>query len=163
MNRHESQRGYFADELYEQMKNKEDIFLVVGDLGYKMFDKHFEEFPDRCINVGASEQAGVGICVGLALKGKRPFFYTITSFMLRAAETISLYLDHEQIPVQLVGSGRDQDYEHDGYSHDAGPAQRFLASMDINQLYPETKEQVPEMVIRMIDATKPGFISLKRG
>jgi len=79
---HESMRGYFGRALYKEMASNEDIWLVTADLGYKMFDSHFEDFPERVINVGASEQAGVGICVGLALQGKIPVFYSITNFTL---------------------------------------------------------------------------------
>ena len=38
MNRHESQRGYFAYELHQQMSGREDIVVLTGDLGYGMFD-----------------------------------------------------------------------------------------------------------------------------
>ena len=155
-------RRTFADSLYDQMKENKDIWLVVGDLGYKVFDKHFEDFPDRCINTGAAEQSMLDISVGLALKGKIPFVYTITPFFLRGAETISLYLSHEQIPVHLVGSGRDQDYSHDGYSHDATTAQKFLHDMDLTEYYPKKKEDIPAMVKSMIASGKPSFISLRR-
>jgi transketolase C-terminal domain/subunit len=82
-NYHQSQRGYFAGALYEEMKKDESIYLIIVDLGYETFDKHFKDFPDRCINTGASEQAAMGIAVGLALQGKKPFIYTISSFFMR--------------------------------------------------------------------------------
>ena len=162
MDRHNSQRGWFAAELLEHMRKDPDIFLITGDLGYGMFDKIRDEFPTRFINVGASEQAGMGIAVGLALKGKKPFFYTITSFLLRAAETISLYLSHEQVPVRLVGGGRDDDYKHDGFSHDATQAQKFLHDMNLTEYYPNEKESIPDMVQAMISTNEPAFISLRR-
>ncbi len=159
---HPSQRGYFAGELYNQMEKDEDIILLVGDLGYKVFDRHFEKFPERCINVGAAEQAMVGIAVGLALEGKKPFTYTISSFYLRAAETIHLYLNHEQIPVRLIGSGRNDDYEHDGISHDARALQIFLRQTSLIQYYPINERDVPNIVRNMVRISEPSFISLKR-
>lgn len=164
MERHESQRGYFAFELYDQMRKNEDIWLLVGDLGFKVFDKHFEDFPDRCINVGASEQAMVGIAVGLALEGKIPFVYSITPFLInRAFETINLYLDVEQVPVKLVGSGRDKDYEHDGPSHDATNISNILNTQkSILQFWPEEKDDIPIMVEEMVLNKRPSFISLTR-
>lgn len=162
MKKHDSQRGYFAYELYKRMKKNKNIWLVVGDLGYKVFDTIKEEMPDRFINVGAAEQAMIGVAVGLAQEGKIVFCYTITSFFLRAAETINLYLHHEQLPVKLVGSGRDQDYEHDGYSHDATMAQKYLKGLKIQQFYPKKKEDVTGMVAKMIGNKLPSFISLRR-
>lgn len=163
MNRHESQRGYFAHALYEQMKINPNIYLLVGDLGYKMFDDHFSEFPDRCINCGAAEQAMIGLGVGLALEGKIPFCYSITTFLLRRPyETLKLYLEGENIPVQLVGSGRDKDYSHDGPSHDASDAHKILDSLTMKRFFPDEKEEIPNIVDQMIQSKIPSFISLKR-
>ena len=159
---HQSQRGYFGKALYEAMENDPDVFLLTGDLGYKLFDPHFEDFPDRCINTGAAEQAMLGIAVGLAQEHKKPFVYTITSFFLRCAETISLYLDHENIPVRLVGSGRGNDYAHDGISHDCTKAEQFIHSAKLMEHYPENKERVPDMVKWMAERDEASFISLRR-
>ena len=159
---HDSQRGYFGKALYESMLRDDKVVLITADLGYKLFDPHFEAFPSRCYNVGASEQTALGVAVGLALEGYKPFVYTITSFYLRAAETISLYLEHEKIPVRLVGGGRDGDYKHDGYSHYGTQAQRFIHSMKFVEGYPETKEEVPDIVNYMVDNDTPSFLSLRR-
>lgn len=160
---HESQRGYFAGALLEAMRDDPNIYILTGDLGFGMWDKVRAEFPHRFINCGASEQAMVGIAVGLALKGKKPFVYTITSFLLRAAETISLYLGGEGVAVRLVGSGRNDDYKHDGASHNAVEAQNFLR--DVYQLdcyYPDSKEEVADLVAMMVKDDVPAFISLRR-
>lgn len=161
-NWHQSQRGYFAGALFDEMEKDESIFLLVGDLGFGMWDKIKEKFPHRFINCGASEQAMMGIAVGLALEGKKPFVYTITSFFLRCAETISLYLDHENIAVRLVGSGRDDDYKHDGVSHYCYKAQDFIKASHLMEYYPENKEQIPDLVKRMVEKEEASFISLKR-
>lgn len=159
---HDSQRGWFGFELYKQMAENENIYLLTGDLGFGLFDNHIQDFPERVKSVGASEQAMLGVAVGLALKGKRVFVYTITSFFLRAAETISLYLMHEKIPVQLVGGGRNDDYKHDGQSHDAYHAQLFLRVPSIKNLYPLDKSEISTMVTYMAGTDQPSFISLRR-
>lgn len=161
---HQSQRGYFAGALLEQMRIDQDIFLLTGDLGFGAFDKIRDEFPDRYINCGASEQAMAGIAVGLALKGRKPFVYSITPFLLRRAyETLKLYVDEEQVAVRLIGGGRDKDYAHDGASHDATSAKELLSTLPgIVQYWPESKEEVPAMVKQLALFDKPAFISLKR-
>src|SRR3989344_6223554 len=94
--RHNSMRGWFAYELYKQMIKDKRIWLLVGDLGYKAFDYIKRDFPNRFLNCGASEQAMVGIATGLALDGKVPFVYSITTFLLyRPFETIRNYIDRE--------------------------------------------------------------------
>ena len=161
-NWHQSQRGYFAGQLYEEMLKDDQIYLIVADLGYGAFDKIQKAFPDRFINTGAAEQAAMGIAVGLAQSGMKPYLYTITSFLLRCAETISLYVEHEKAPVRMIGAGRDEDYLHDGYSHYGQQAQKFIHSLNIAEGYPKTKEEVPEIVKWSVENQKPLFISLKR-
>ena len=165
MNRHDSIRGWFAYELYQHMLKDKDIWVVVGDLGFGMFDAIKRDFPDRFLNTGAAEQAMMGIACGLALEGKKPFVYSITTFLLyRPFETIRNYISNERIPVRLCGSGRDQDYHIDGFSHDSTDAKRILktAFPNINTLWPDIKEEIPEMVNWMVNNNEPSFTSLKR-
>lgn len=156
-------RRVFADELYKEMALNPKIYLLVGDLGYKIFDDHFKDFPNRCINCGASEQAMTAMAVGLSLEGKIPFVYSITSFLLyRPFETLRNYLYHERANVKLVGSGRDKDYLVDGFSHWAEEAPKILDILNIHQLHPETEEDIGPMVKMMVERDQPMFISLKR-
>ena len=75
-------RKTFSEQLYSEMKSNQDIFLIVGDVGYGVFDKFKEDFPDRFINPGASEQLMIGMASGLAMDGKIPVVYSITPFIL---------------------------------------------------------------------------------
>lgn len=157
-------RRTFADTLFEHMQANPNIFLLVGDLGYKVFDEHFAKFPDRCINTGAAEQALLDISCGLALEKKIPFVYSITPFLIyRPFETLRTYINHENIPVRLVGSGRDDDYKHDGFSHDATDVKKFLDQLpNIKQHWPNKVEQIPQLVDKMVASDEPSFISLRR-
>lgn len=157
-------RRTFADELQKQMVKDERIFLLVGDLGYGMFDSIFAAFPDRAINVGAAEQAMLDIAVGLAYDGKIPFCYSITPFLIyRPFETLRTYIDHEKLPVKLVGSGRNADYAHDGMSHDATDVSLFLDKLpNLVSLYPKDKSEIPHLVAEMVSNELPTFISLRR-
>ena len=161
---HESQRGYFSWYLYDAMTVNPDIFVLTGDLGYKMLDFIRDDFKDRFINCGASEQTMLDMAVGLALSGKIPFVYSITPFLLsRGHETIRLYIDHEKIPVIICGSGRDDDYAIDGYSHDATDASLILESFpNIIEYWPSSKEGMPRIINEVIEKKVPAFISLAR-
>lgn len=159
---HPSQRGFFAGALYEAMISNKDIWLVCADLGWGIFDKHFKDFPDRCINTGAAEQAGMGLAVGLALENKQVFTYTITSFYLRAAETIGLYVAGEGVNVKMVGSGVNDSYKHDGPSHHGRNAQNFMKMLGIESIYPQNKEEAGKIVEYMLLSDKPSFVGLQR-
>jgi len=166
MKRYNSIRGWFAYELHKQMERNEDIWLVTADLGYKMFDSHFEDFPDRTINCGASEQAMLGIGVGLALEDKIPFVYSITPFLLyRPVEWIKNYLGHENIPVKLVGAGVGKDYLEDGFTHWSGEHYNTVISRwpNIQQFCPKKKEELPAIINKLVKNNKPSFLHLRRG
>lgn len=157
-------RRTFADCLLEEMQFNKDIFLLMGDLGYKVFDAHIVSFPDRVINCGASEQMMLDVAVGLAQSGKIPFVYSITPFLLyRGFETLRTYINHENVNVKLIGSGRDKDYEIDGFSHDATDVKTILSTLpNIIQYWPSKKEEIKGMIQEMIINNKPSFLSLVR-
>ena len=159
-----SQRGFFPGALYNEMVDNENIVCLTADLGYKQFDRIRTDFPDRFIDCRASEQAMVGIAVGLALKGKIPFVHSMTPFVLyRPFEWVRNYIDHENIPVKLVGSGRDKDYKDDSFTHECEDAKYLLDGWkNIVQFWPEEKEDVEAMVKEMVTNEKPSFISLRR-
>lgn len=161
---HESIRGYFAAALHDEMERDKRIWCLTGDLGYGMLDQIRDDFPDRFLNVGASEQLLVGAGVGLALSGRIPFCYSITTFLIfRPFEWIRNYMWHEGIPVRLIGSGLDADYAHDGISHQPYEVQRVLDIYPtIDQYYPDQKESVPICLRTMIEENKPAFMCLRR-
>src|SRR5574343_6428 len=103
-------RRLFADLLYEEMRLDDRIVLLTGDLGYGMWDKIRDTYSDRFFNVGSAEQLLIGSAVGLALENKIPICYSVTSFLLyRPFEFIRNYLNHEKIPVKLLGGGLNKD------------------------------------------------------
>lgn len=159
-----SQRGFFPGALYNEMITNSGIWFVTADLGYKQFDRIRDDFPDRFLDCRASEQAMVGAAIGLALRGKIPFVHSMTSFVLyRPYEWIRNYIDHESIPVKLVGSGRDKDYSDDSFTHECEDAKRILDGFpNIVQFWPQTHADVEPMVKEMIANGKPSFISLTR-
>jgi len=156
-------RRLFAAELLKYAKEDKNIVVVSFDLGYKMWDK-IAELPGQFYNVGASEQAGIGIAVGLVLSGKKVFCYSITNFLLyRPFEFIRNYIDYEKIPVCLVASGRGKDYLEDGITHHSEDAIDILSCFkNITRYWPATKEEIPAMLKDILTNNKPSFISLER-
>ncbi|KKP59944.1 MAG: hypothetical protein UR52_C0001G0024 [Candidatus Gottesmanbacteria bacterium GW2011_GWA1_34_13] len=157
-------RRRFADDIYKQMKTNDKIYIVTGDLGYRMWDKIRVEFPANFINVGAAEQSLIGISVGLALEGKIPLAYSISPFLLyRPFETIRNYINREKIPVKLIGSGRDKDYLRDGFSHWSEEDKKVLKIFsNIKTFWPETTKEVSKIVPMIINDSNPWYINLKR-
>lgn len=147
------------------MSVDENIYLVTADLGFGLFHQIKLDFPNRFYNTGAAEMAGMGVCVGLALSGKVPIFYSITPFAIfRPAEVIRNYINHESIPVKICTSGRDDDYSHDGFSHYAGDDREFLLSNFKNIIcrWPVDETQLQRDINDLFNIDKPFYLNLKR-
>jgi len=161
---HNSMRGVFSFELYKAMAKNPNIILLVGDLGYLVFNNHRDDMPKQFYNAGAAEQAMMGMAVGLAMEGKIPFVYSITPFLLyRPFETIRNYINHEKIPVKMIGSGRNKDYVHDGFSHWAEEDGDIMSVLtNIKCVWPNEKEEIPAILRSSIMTKDPVYINLKR-
>ena len=152
-------RLQFAEYLLKEMDENPNIVLITADLGYFILDKIRDKYPDRFYNVQAAELCMVTTAIGMALSANKiPVCYSITPFLLhRPFEAIQLYLEGEQIPVKLVGSGRGMDYTQDGPSHWES-SWRFE---NIVQLRPEL-HHLEQDVKTMLYNDKPTFLSLAR-
>ena len=140
------------------MRLNKDIVVITADLGYKMFDLIKTDYPDRFINVGASEQTMMDMAVGVALQGKLPICYTISPFYSRAFETIRNYLLHEGIKVIMIGSGRGKDYLHDGFSH-WDDYNNYCGDFSF---FPDDEQEMILNFKTAITCKKPCYINLKR-
>ena len=76
-------RNKFADAIFEVGQQDERICALVADISPAgSMTKFREQFPDRFINCGVAEQSMIGIAAVMALRGMRPFCYTIATFSL---------------------------------------------------------------------------------
>jgi transketolase len=148
----------------EEMQGNENVFFLTADLGFKLWDEIIESFPDRAFNIGSSEQLMMSMAVGLALKGKIPVVYSITPFLLyRPFEIIRTYINHENIPVKMVGSGRCKDYAEDGFTHWAEDDERIMSCFEnIQQFHPESKEELSKNASILLHNTRPVYINLRK-
>jgi transketolase len=114
-------RNTFADIFYEAGKRDKRLAVVVADISPAgSMQKFREEFPERFINTGLSEQAMIGLCAGMALRGLRPFAYTIATFTLfRPFEFVRDDLCYHNLPVTIVGIGGGVTYSTLGGTHHA--------------------------------------------
>ena len=157
-------RKIFSKYLYDEMAINPDIYLITGDLGYGLLDKIRLDFSNRFHNVGSAEQLMMGAAVGLAMEGKIPVVYSITSFLLyRPFELIRNYLNHEKIPVKLVGGGRNKDYGYLGFSHWAEDDIKIMSCFENVEMYhPKSEKELKELFKSFIYSDLPSYVNLKR-
>lgn len=113
-------RTNFINQLIEEARHNEKIFLLVGDLGYHVIEPFAEEFPDRFLNVGIAEQNMAGIAAGLAMTGYNVYFYSIGNFpTIRCLEQIRNDIAYHQANVKVVSVGAGYAYGSLGATHQA--------------------------------------------
>ena len=113
-------RTAFIQTLIEEARRRDDVFLVVGDLGFSVIEPFAQEFPGRYLNAGVAEQNMTGVAAGLASEGWHVFTYSIANFpTLRCFEQIRNDVCYHRLPVTVVAVGAGMSYGSLGYSHHA--------------------------------------------
>jgi transketolase len=114
-------RNTFARTFYEAAKTDARLCAVVADISPAGSMEQFrKEFPRRFVNTGVAEQIMIGMCAGMAMRGLRPFAYTIATFALfRPYEFIRDDLCYQELPVTVVGVGGGVNYSTLGGTHHA--------------------------------------------
>ncbi len=111
-------RVTFVETLMEITEEGHDIHLLTADLGFGLFEKFVEKYPDRFTNVGVSEANMIGVAAGMALRGKRVFCYSIAPFIIfRSLDQIRSDLCSMNLPVTLIAAGGGVSYGMEGMTH----------------------------------------------
>lgn len=111
-------RNTFINELFEIAKNKSEVMIVTGDLGYGVLDAFKNQLPKQFINAGVAEQGMTGFAAGAALAGKTVFTYSIANFpTIRCLEQIRNDVCYHKANVKIVSVGAGVSYGTHGYTH----------------------------------------------
>lgn len=112
-------RDTFAQAFYDEAQRNPKLFLVVADISPASKISSFrQEFPTRFIDVGVAEQTMIGLAAGLALRGCKPFAYTIANFSIyRPFEQVRNDVCYQNLPVTVVGMGAGITYSPLGATH----------------------------------------------
>jgi transketolase len=150
--------------LLEEMSVNERIRVITADLGFGILDNIRNTYPDRFYNVGAAEQLMIGVGIGIAEEGLVPVCYSMSSFLLyRPFEFLRNYVNYEKVPVKLLGSGRDYDYNHDGVTHWANDDELVLSSLPNIEIHkPQDLSELNTQFKDWIDSPNPAYLNLRR-
>ena len=138
----------------------ESIYVLVGDIGYRVFDEFRSCHPNRFINMGVCEQSMISVSAGMALEGLKPWVYTITPFLLeRPFEQVKLDIDQQNVNVKLVGFA---DYPTLGPTHSELDGKRLMGLFNnISSFFPKDGKETSKMTHEAYQKNGPAFISLK--
>jgi transketolase len=153
-------RRRFGKIINELAKKDDKIILLVGDIGYGVFDEFRKEHPRRFFNLGICEQSIISVSAGMALEGLKPWVYTITPFLIeRPFEQIKLDIDQQNVNVNLVGFA---DYPTLGPSHAELDGERLMKLFkNIESFFPKNGDETEAAIYQSYKKNGPTFISLK--
>ena len=85
----ESFTSIIADNMYDILKNDENAYLISSAMVYcTSLNKCFDDYKDRCIDVGIAEEHSIALANGLALNNKNPYVSLYSTFMQRGYDEI---------------------------------------------------------------------------
>ena len=153
-------RRSFGKIITELADRDEKIYVLVGDIGYRVFDEFREKYPDRFINIGICEQSMIGVSAGMALEGLNPWVYTITPFLIeRPFEQVKLDIDQQNVNVKLVGYS---DYPTLGPTHTELNGKKLMQVFkNITSYFPKNGDETQKVTYQAYEIKGPAFISLK--
>jgi len=153
-------RRRFGKVINELAKKDDKIVLIVGDIGYSVFDDFRKENPRKFFNLGICEQSMISFASGMALEGLKPWVYTITPFLIeRPFEQIKLDIDQQNVNVKLVGYA---DYPELGPSHKEIDGKKLMDLFkNIKSFFPKSGDETESVIYQSYKENGPTFISLK--
>jgi len=153
-------RRRFGKIITELADNDDKIYLIVGDIGYRVFDDFRKRHPKKFINLGICEQSLISVASGMALEGLKPWVYTITPFLIeRPFEQIKLDIDQQNVDVKLVGFA---DYPTLGPSHAEINGKKLMQLFNnITSYFPKDGKETQLAIQQSYKKNGPVFISLK--
>ena len=160
-------RNSFAQSLCQIASNDDRVRLLVGDIGFRIFDEFRSDHSDKFLNCGIAEQNMLGVAAGMASEGLKVFVYTITPFLLmRGYEQIRVDVGINMSNVVLVGVGAGIAYDKLGPTHHAYEdisLMRNIPSLDILTPYdgPSTIRSTFDSYKRLAD--RASYIRLSKG
>lgn len=157
-------RNIFANEIYRQMGEQEDIVFLTAECGFGVIEPIEREFPERCFNTGIAEQSLVGTAAGLCLRGLKPVAYTMAMFLtMRAYEQIRVDVAYQNLPVLLAGVIPGLGYGNSGPTHhviEDAAIMRVLPNMTV--VYPSCEADVRAAARQGLEMNRPCYIGLTR-
>ena len=159
-------RDAFAKEMKSIVERQNNVVLLSGDIGNRMFDGLKNSRPEQFINCGIAEANMMSMAAGMGLSGMRPVIYTITPFTtLRCLEQIRIGVAYHRSPVVIVGTGSGLSYSELGPTHHSLEDMAIIRTIpNINVLAPSDKVELIFQLREAIASPIPTYIRIgKKG
>jgi transketolase len=112
-------RAMFGQFMLKLGETQDNLIVISADLGRSSgLDRFKNQFPEKYLSVGISEQNLIGVASGLAKEGFKVFVTSFAPFLsMRASEQIRMNLGYMELGVNLVALGSGLSMGYLGNSH----------------------------------------------
>lgn len=158
-------RKVLCQELATLMRQNDKIVILDADLAkpngiYPLF----EEFPDRCFQVGIAESNMAGVSSGLSAYGYIPVMVTFAPFATRrACDQIAVSIAYAKQRVIIVGTDPGITAEANGGTHMSFEDVAIMRSIPDMVIYDAVDDvQLAQAIKQLIDIDKNVYIRMPR-
>lgn len=158
-------RKVLCQELAALMRQNDKIVILDADLAkpngiYPLF----EEFPDRCFQVGIAESNMAGVSSGLSAYGYIPVMVTFAPFATRrSCDQIAVSIAYAKQRVIIVGTDPGITAEANGGTHMSFEDVAIMRSIPDMVIYDAVDDvQLAQAIKQLIDIDKNVYIRMPR-
>ena len=157
-------RDKFIEVLLKNAKSNKDLFLLTGDLGFRVFDAFRKLLPEQFVNMGVSEQNMALVASGMSLTSKKVFIYSIGNFStLRCLEMIRNDITYHNLDVKIVSIGGGFSYGQLGMSHHATEDLSIMKSIpNLSIFVPSSLSEVQFITNHLCNSFGPAYLRLDK-
>lgn len=158
-------RNHVIRKIEELAAQDERIVLLTGDLGFGVLEQFSQNFPDRYINCGISEQNMAAVSAGLALEGNIVFLYSIANFpTMRCLEQLRNDVCYHNANVKILATGGGFAYGTSGMTHHATEDIAIMRALPNMRVYsPADYIEAEAALFDAYHSANPCYIRLARG
>ena len=157
-------RKVFVEYLTELMEKDNKVVLLLGDVGFSFLEPLMKTYPKRVINCGIAEQNMMGVAVGFAIEGWKPYVYTMANFIFsRPHEFVRNDICYQNKNVKLFGVSGSAAYAFLGFSHNFTEDEdiRTLKEFpNINVYKPTKEEEISDFMLKEYERVGPSYMRL---
>lgn len=154
----------FIDTLIELAARDPKICIIVPDVGFMHATRFGELYPKQYFNFGITENTVVIAAANMALKGLKPWVFSMRNFVLyRPYEAVRNAVVFHKANVKLVGVSGAGRYGFLGRSHNdayKGEHIKTAETLRLRVRLPKTAEQVEDIVRKENRCKTAAYISL---
>ena len=157
-------RKAFLQTLTELAEKDDKVIFIIGDVGFSFVENYKERFPKQFLNCGVMEQTMMGLAVGMANEGYKPWVYTMKNFiLLRPLEQVRNDICYPNSNVKLIAVSGSAAYAFLGYSHNlyGEEENNILKNLpNLNSYHPESEKETKDILEKEYNRIGPAYIAV---